>query len=72
VILASYLSSHSQCGSPIAMHFVSLTCWFLTAEKNQLRKPVVKWREGSSALTMKLPQFCRIFKFSSSETLPTL
>jgi hypothetical protein len=38
----TYLNSHSQYGSPIAMHLVSLTCWFFTAEKKPFRKPVVK------------------------------
>lgn len=43
----TYLNSHSQWGSPKTTHFVSLTCWFLTAEKKPLRKPVVKKHEGS-------------------------
>jgi hypothetical protein len=38
----AYMISHSQYGSPAAMHFISLTCWFLTAEKRPFRKPVVK------------------------------
>ena len=73
-----YLNSHSQYWSPIAMHFVSLTWWFLTAEKKHLRKPVVKKLEDSFTsdvghnLLQKLSQFSLILIVSFIKTFPTL
>jgi hypothetical protein len=52
--------------------FVSLICWFFTAEKSTLRKPVVKKQRSSSALIMKLSQFSLILIVSPLETSSTL
>ena len=52
--------SHSQYGSPMAMHLISRTCWFLTAEERPLRKPVVKKHDGSPVSRAKLSRFSPI------------
>ena len=73
----SYLNSHSQYGAPMAMHRVSFTCWFVTAEKKPLKKPVVKKQDGSFTLVVNnfvcaLSQFSFILIISPIETFPTL